>query len=323
MVWLSKMTAAPSLFFSYSHRDEEYRDELEMHLAPLTREGLISTWHDRRITAGNDFAGTISVELERADIILLLVGSYFLSSDYCHDIEMRRAMERHEAGEARVVPIILRPCDWHSAPFGKLLALPKDGKPVSKHSDVHDAFLDIAMAIRQSATELSSRKNPPTKSAPTTTPRGQTPAIARSSNLRVLAQFSDYDKAQFRHETFEYIANYFENSLNELTVRNGHIKSNYRRVDGNTFTASIFADGTNKSSCRVAIGSRLGDFTYSFGENSAPNSCNEWMSIEHDGHLPFLRPARMQYSTLSNSALTREGAAEYFWSMFIEPLQRK
>src|ERR1044072_2186300 len=96
-------------FFSYSHRDEALRDELEVHLATLKRQGLIEAWHDRRITAGDDFAGVISEHLERADIILLLVSPYFLNSNYCYDVEMTRALERHREKTARVIPVILQP----------------------------------------------------------------------------------------------------------------------------------------------------------------------------------------------------------------------
>ncbi|WP_445628750.1 toll/interleukin-1 receptor domain-containing protein [Nostoc sp. DSM 114167] len=87
-----------TIFFSYSHRDETLRDELEIHLAMLKKQGFIETWHDRRITAGEEFDKAISKNLEEADIILLLVSSDFLASNYCYDIEMQRAMEKHEQG---------------------------------------------------------------------------------------------------------------------------------------------------------------------------------------------------------------------------------
>src|SRR3954471_1709733 len=109
--------AAPiSLFYSYSHKDEALRDELETHLSLLKRQGVIAGWHDRRIEAGTEWAGAIDKNLEEAGIILLLVSADFLASPYCWDVEVRRAMERHEAGTARVIPVILRPVDWHSAP---------------------------------------------------------------------------------------------------------------------------------------------------------------------------------------------------------------
>src|ERR1035437_2373407 len=131
------------VFFSYSHKDEALRDRLEVHLTMLKREGIIETWHDRRITAGDEFAGVIDARLESADLILLLVSADFLNSNYCFDVEMKRALERHAAGEARVIPIILRPCDWHSAPFGRLLAAPKDGKPIASWPDLDEAFVDV------------------------------------------------------------------------------------------------------------------------------------------------------------------------------------
>jgi len=98
---------------------------------------------------GSEWAGQIDEHLNSARIILLLVSADFLASDYCYDIEMKRAMERHEAGEARVIPIILRTCDWTSAPFAKLQALPTDAKPVDSWPSADAAFTDIARAIRR------------------------------------------------------------------------------------------------------------------------------------------------------------------------------
>ena len=137
------------IFFSYSHQDEELRNELEKHLSLLRRQGVIDLWSDHRIGPGKEIGGEIDLHLESSDIILLLVSPDFLNSDYCYDIEMRRAMKRHERGEARVIPVILRPCDWRSAPFGRLKALPNDDKPVTKHQTLDDAFLDITTAIRE------------------------------------------------------------------------------------------------------------------------------------------------------------------------------
>ena len=97
-----------ALFFSYSHRDEGLRDQLEIHLAMLKRQGFIETWHDRRITAGEPLDQSISANLEHADIVLLLVSPDFLASDYCYDREMTRALERHISGSCTVIPVIFR-----------------------------------------------------------------------------------------------------------------------------------------------------------------------------------------------------------------------
>src|SRR5262249_1606332 len=99
-------------FCSYAHEDEVHLKALHAHLSMLKRQGLISTWHDREIVAGADWAQTINDQLETATLVLLLVSSDFLASGYCYEIEMRRAIERHEADQARVIPIIVRPCDW-------------------------------------------------------------------------------------------------------------------------------------------------------------------------------------------------------------------
>lgn len=136
------------LFFSYSHKDEDLRDQLETHLAVLKRQGVIETWHDRRIAPGDDFAAAIDGRIDTADVVLLLVSPDFLASDYCYEIEMRRALERHEAGQTRVIPVILRPCDWHTNLFGHLQAVPKDAKPITRWPDRDEAFLDVTKAIR-------------------------------------------------------------------------------------------------------------------------------------------------------------------------------
>ena len=146
------------LFFSYAHKDEALRDTLATHLALLKRQGIITTWHDRDITAGTEWAQAIDSNLNTADIILLLISANFLTSDYCYDTEMHRALERHRNGEARVIPILLKPCDWKGAPFGKLQALPiahsAGAKPVTQWSNKDEAFTAIAVGIRQAAEEL-------------------------------------------------------------------------------------------------------------------------------------------------------------------------
>ncbi|WP_437971620.1 AAA family ATPase [Sorangium sp. So ce260] len=145
------------LFFSYSHKDEALRDELETHLALLKREGLLQSWHDRRIGAGAEWAGQIDKNLDEAEMILLLVSADFLASDYCFDIEVKRALAHHDAGQACVIPVILRKTDWQSAPFAKLLALPKDARPVTLWHDRDDAWTDVVLGIRREIGALRAR----------------------------------------------------------------------------------------------------------------------------------------------------------------------
>jgi hypothetical protein len=148
------------IFFSYSHKDQDLRDRLEIHLALLRNQGFVSTWHDRKIAPGMEWAGEIDAHLNTTQIILLLVSADFLASAYCYDVEVTRAMERHNAGEACVIPIILRHCEWHPAPFGKLQALPTDGKPVDSQNwyNKDEAFHNITQGIRKAVEGFQSLK---------------------------------------------------------------------------------------------------------------------------------------------------------------------
>src|SRR5690348_10118946 len=112
------------LFISYAHEDEPLLRELETHLSLLKRQEVISTWHAQKIVPGTNRAKEIDKRLKLASIILLLVSADFLASDYCFNVEMKHALERHEKGLARVIPIIARPLDWKDAPFSHLEALP-------------------------------------------------------------------------------------------------------------------------------------------------------------------------------------------------------
>jgi len=148
---------AAEIFYSYAHKDEHLKKKLEIHLSLLKQEGLITGWYDREIRAGAEWASEIEAHLNSAHIILLLVSPDFMASDYCYSIEMRRALERHEAQEARVIPVILRPTDWERAPFSKLQALPADRRPITRWSNRDEAFLHVAQDIRKVVDELNAK----------------------------------------------------------------------------------------------------------------------------------------------------------------------
>lgn len=312
------------VFFSYSHKDEAMRDELETHLAMLKRQNVIETWHDRRIVAGDEFDGQISEHLESADIILLLVSPYFLASNYCYDVEMKCAMERHAEGNARVIPVILDPCDWHSAPFGKLLAMPKDGQPVSKFPNMHDAFLEVTKAIRAAVqTETATKSAAPLPPGPGKAAE-HVVEQPRSSNLRVKKQFTERDRDKFRDDTFGYIANFFEASLAELESRNEPIETDFKRIDANTFTATIYENGKSKSECAICVSGGFGgnSIVYSSDKSSRGNSFNGMLTVVDDGTTLGLSASNFGLGRGGEDQLTQHGAAEAFWSMLIAPLQR-
>jgi hypothetical protein len=142
------------VFISYAHKDEAFKDELLVHLSNLRRQNVISAWHDRMIGEGTEWAGQIDVHLKSARIILLLISPSFMASDYCNDVELAEAMRRHTAGEARVIPISVRPVEAEGAPFLKLQGLPKDFKPISRWPDPDEAWVDVAKGIRRAVESL-------------------------------------------------------------------------------------------------------------------------------------------------------------------------
>ena len=137
------------IFCCYAHEDEMWLRKLETHLSLLKRQKIISLWHDRLILPGTDWAKAIDTHLETASVILLLVSADFFASDYCSGIEMQRAIARQEAGEALVIPILVRKTDWTDAPFAHLRALPTDAKPIASWRNKDTALADVAAGIRR------------------------------------------------------------------------------------------------------------------------------------------------------------------------------
>jgi hypothetical protein len=313
-----------TIFFSYSHKDEGLRDRLEVALTTMRRQGLIEAWHDRRLRAGDDFDKGVRAELERADVILLLVSPDFIASDYCHDVEMTRAMERHDRGEARVIPVILRPCMWHPMPFGKLLGIPRDGLAVTRWPDLDEAFLDIAERILAALPKpVAAAARPSTVQAAAMAPAPRAATGPRSSNLRLKKTFTEADRDRFLTEAYDFIARFFEGSLAELGERNAGIETNFRRLDANRFTAVVYDGGKAVSRCSIVLGGMLGNgISYSANDRAETNSFNENLRVESDDQGLFLRALGM--SSMRNDEtrkLTPEGAAEMYWEMLIGRLQ--
>ncbi|WP_040617947.1 toll/interleukin-1 receptor domain-containing protein [Roseovarius nubinhibens] len=310
------------VFFSYSHADEELADMLQKHLAAMKNNGLITTWHDRCIRAGDEFGHEIDKNLNDADVILLLISSDFIASRYCYEIEMARAIERHEAKEARVIPVILRPCDWHDTPFGKLLAAPRDGKPIRKWPDLDEAFLDVVNAIKASIKkpDVETITRPVTEKMTSVNMVVDRP---RSANLRVKKSFTQADKDHFLDDAFDLMKRYFENSLNELTDRYSELSSRFRLIDSNRFTAVIYRNGEDIARCKIVLGGMFGKtITYSANDQASDNSCNESLSIDADDQHIYLSAMGIPFGgNVTDKKLTAEGAAEYYWSILMQPLQ--
>jgi len=146
------------LFISYSHADESFLTEFEKHLSTLKRENLISTWHDRKIAPGRNWAGEIDEALQRSDIIVFLISPDFVASEYCIEKEVAVALEKHYRGEVIVIPIVVRSVDWLTTAIGKIQALPKDANPISTRNDKDQAWLEVTIGIRSAINDLERRR---------------------------------------------------------------------------------------------------------------------------------------------------------------------
>lgn len=327
------------VFVSYSHVDQGLRGQLDVHMAALKRQDVIEVWTDHCIRPGESFDSKISAALEAADVILLLVSPDFLHSDYCVTIEMQRALERAREGHAQVIAIILRPCDWQSLEIGLLKALPTDGMPVVKFPTLDDGFHDVVKHLRAMLTKPTLVKPFPRHEARATgstsqqgevetSPLAQVPLARRSSNLNIPRRFTDLDRSEFVREGFEFIMEYFTNSLKELEARNSHIQTRIRPQTASSFVATIFSDGEKVAGCGVRQGGFVGSNGINYVANDDPhqsNSSNESLSLVDDkynlGWRSMFGPGF--YGRESNSPMTHEGAASHLWDMFVSPLLQR
>lgn len=145
-----------NIFFAYAREDKHLRDRIDRHLTTLKRTNYINTWYDGEINAGAEWEIEISKALSKADIVLLLISVDFIASDYCYEVEMKRALDRHDKGEATIIPIILSHCDWEETPFSKLQALPENGVPITDKGwdDKEVALRSVALGVKDRVLSL-------------------------------------------------------------------------------------------------------------------------------------------------------------------------
>ena len=184
------------VFISYSHKDDVALDRLHTHLAPLRSEGFIDAWFDRQILAGGNIDAEVDEALEYCDVFLMLVSPDFLASNYCVNIEMKRAFERHDYDGAPVIPIIVEPCDWTSS-LGKFKALPRDGKPISEWTNQNSAYLDVVKELRRI---LETRKGTVSGTEHTSHPEGSIDRSPAAPSFSIRPDFDETDHSEFREK---------------------------------------------------------------------------------------------------------------------------
>jgi len=156
------------LFISYSHQDEWLKDELVSHLSALRRSRIIDDWHDRKIVPGQKIDPEIADKIETSDIFLFLVSPDFIQSDYCMEKEYIAAKKRNDDGEAIVIPVLVRECDWDVEGLREFLTLPTDANAVTKGAvskdDTHQRdgkWLDVINGLKSAIAEQKKNITPP------------------------------------------------------------------------------------------------------------------------------------------------------------------
>ncbi|MBK1851559.1 TIR domain-containing protein [Marinobacter sp. 1-4A] len=150
------------VFISYAHKDEKYKDNLVEHISGLIRSNLIEEWNDRKIVPGKNWEEEISSNLEQSEIILFLISSAFMNSDYCMGIEVKTALQRHKEGKARLIPIVVRPVVWSDSELSEIQGLPKDAKAISSWDNDDEAWVDVVGGIKKHIEEFKPKRDLPT-----------------------------------------------------------------------------------------------------------------------------------------------------------------
>lgn len=302
-------------FISYSHHDKSALDRLHVHLKNLTRDGHIETWYDRDILAGSDLDAEIERELEGANLFLLMVSPDFIASDYCVEREMKRALERHAAGAARVVPIIVEECDWKAmSELRQLKAVPTDGRAISGWANPNTAYLNVVQELRR-IIEVENAPAPTAIAEPE--PVAARPAMTR---YRAKREFDEIDRGDFRDTTFATIKEYFGRATEEIDSIDG-LRGRFVDRGTTSFGATVVNGGQRNGTAHVTVHCRnshvaLGDIYYSFNENAGDNTANGGFNVSADDHEQFL----VQTMNIFGSAeerLTPQQAAEALWNEFI------
>ncbi|MFN0175573.1 MAG: COR domain-containing protein [Saprospiraceae bacterium] len=153
-----KYTDTPRIFISYAHRNEDFKDEFRKMIAPLEKTKQWEVWDDRYLLPGDEWNKKIMQQIAEANVIVLLLTSDFFNSDYIYDIELTRAVERHENGTALLVGVVVADCMWEETPLSKVQILPKDALPVERHPNRSEVWKVVAKKIQEAIAAREQRR---------------------------------------------------------------------------------------------------------------------------------------------------------------------
>ncbi len=304
-------------FISYSHRDEKALERLHTHLATLLRENKITAWYDRKVLAGDNIDSKIDVNLSDSELFLALVSPDFLASNYCYEKEMAEALERHERGTLRVIPIILEPCDWKSTPLGTLKALPKDGKPISTWTNENIAFLDVVTELRRISSEEEHPKQNNSKEAIDTSPQNKREA----KRYRIKKDFDSIDRDDFREKTFAAIREFFRQSVDELNEIGDTIRARFEKINDASFSCTVLNKANRNREAHITVNAKNSSFgeeiSYSFSRRAPTNSANGFIRVMANEYELYLKLDSFSFSrSRDDEALSAEQAADALWREF-------
>ncbi len=151
---------AVKVFISYAHKDEQFKDSLVEHMSGLVRANVVSEWNDRKIVPGQDWSDEISENLASSEIILFLISSSFMNSDYCMGVEVQKALSMHKEGRAQLIPIVIRAVDWSDSELSKIQGLPKDAVPIASWGNEDEAWVNVIGGVKKHIQEFKPKSHP-------------------------------------------------------------------------------------------------------------------------------------------------------------------
>lgn len=299
-------------FISYSHADAAALERLHKHLAMLRRDSFIKAWTDHEILPGDSLDESIRSSLEGSGLFLALVSPDYLASNYCYDKEFQRALILMKASRLRIVPIIVEPCDWQNSPLGQLMALPKDGKPVSEWTNANTAYLDIVGGLRRILTA-------PAPSSTTEVKKASREAVPR--RVRVKQDFDSIQKAEFADQAYEIIRGYFEASCKELTdVGESTLKAKFEIMDATAFTCTVVNRAKKSGEAHITIRNSkrrrgfFGDITFVYERHAPGNTSNGHVGVEADDYSLYLTLDNFSSGRSREEKYSAEQVADRLWS---------
>lgn len=211
------MSQPVKIFISYAREDKAYKDNLVKHLKPLERKGIISSWHDGVIEAGQQWETTLKGALETSNVLIFLVSSDFVDSDYINDVEIKKAMERYNSGSVSIVPIWIRPLFEADDFLSRFQALPQDRKPISTWANADEAWVDVVTKLNQLFKRLQSNTNQHHTDNPSSTSVNKKPTVNHNESLSPPQQIRNLVS---KGKTKEAIENLIEYTVNNNPDKN-------------------------------------------------------------------------------------------------------